>query len=209
MKIFKRFAILTAALAVLTSFSGCSDENDSGSNSNVVFYDDSSNSYVNPNEKDQIARDNSSSIKGTIGEVTSIGGFDINIKNIILVNECESSYLPDQMAEMLAIKIEITNNNTETLGASALADFKFSVDGDEYLEALQMQSSLIALKTIDDYEILNSDIEPGQTVIGYIAFEAVKDWKKIDLIYTPQSTELSYNEASFEITPDMVEKTLT
>lgn len=202
MKKSKPITFIGTALAIFMAFTGCSDETDNNTGS-VIYYDNSENSYVNPNDIEKIARENSSSLTGVIGETSTIGAFDINIKNILSVVEREGAYYNGKV-EVIAIEIELKNNSSDTLGTSGLGDFLINIDESYESDSMQVQSILALKDKVDNFSTLDSELETGQSVSGYLAFEAPKDWKNITLTYKPQSKELSYDQISFDITPEAV-----
>lgn len=202
MKKLKFISILLSALTATALFVGCADESNTG---NVTYYD-SENQYLTPDEKEQKARDNAQVIEGKISEKTSIGGFDITINKVIHIGDREVDAVNKIKSQLLAIEIEVTNNNSETLDISALANFKAIVDGSETVNGLDSYGGVIAGKTIDNYELLNYEVEPGQTVSGYTCIAVKEDWKNIKLTYTPDSKDLSFDQMYVNFTPDIVEE---
>ncbi len=202
----KRIKYLPIFLSVLTTaalFVGCADES---SNGNVTYYD-SNNQYLTPDEKEQEARDNAQIIEGKFAEKTSIGGFDVTIKKVIHIGDREIDTVNGAKSQLLAIEIEVTNNNTETFGVSALGNFEAVVDGSETIQGLDSYGGVIAGKTIENYKLLNYDkVETGQTVSGYTCISVKEGWKNIKLNFTPDSKDISFDQMYVNFTPDIVEE---
>ncbi len=203
MKKIKFLPLFLSALTTAALFVGCADES---SNGNVTYYD-SNNKYLTPDEKEQEARDNAQIIEGKFAEKTSIGGFDVTIKKVIHIGDREADAINNVRTQLLVIEIEVTNNNTETLGVSALNNFDAIVDGSETIQGLDPYGEVVASKTIEGYKSLNYDkVETGQTVSGYTCIAVKVGWKNIKLNFTPDSEDLSFDQMYVNFTPDIVEE---
>lgn len=203
MKKLKCLAIIIPLLTALSLFSGCSDKNDNGS---VLYYDNNSNQYIAPDEKEQIARDNAQVVEGKMAEKATVGGFDVNLMKIVTVGKRMTDTVNESKSDLLAAEFEITNNNPETLKVSSMGDFEITIDGNKTVLGSDTYAAVSAAKTINDYAALDYSIETNQTVRGYICFAIDEGWKNIKITYIPQSNEISYDELYYNLTPDNVEQ---
>ena len=207
---FKKItAVLSAAVLAAAFTTGCSDEDSSSSNSsnaNIVYYDNSSNSYQDPQDEDKEARKNAVVVTGKIDEKTEVQGCEIIITRVVKVGERVADQMYDYDADLIAAKVQITNNNKETIKANGMGDFTVSVDGAKEVSGMDLNASTRAPKVLDDYINIQEDVESGKSVEGYINFEAKKGWKSIEVKYTPKTEVKSFDAVTYTITPDMVEE---
>ena len=210
MKNIKNIIALIAAVTVTAAFTaGCSDsDKDSGTSGiNVVYYDSSnSNSYVTPQDEDSEAKANAKNIEGNISEKTTLSGCEITVTKVLNIGERPADSLHKYAADMMVAKLEITNNNEETISVNSIGDFNISVDGSNEVIGLDLNASVAAVQRVDDYQSFDCDIKPGEKAEGYINFEAKQDWKELVIRYTPHTSDKSYDSVSYKVTPDMVEE---
>ncbi|MBE6845133.1 MAG: DUF4352 domain-containing protein [Ruminococcus sp.] len=206
MKNLKYILSCLAAFAIAASFSGCSNDDSSSDNSGeVVYYDDSSNSYVAPEDSEAVARQNAVTAIGKINEPASAGECEIIAKDIVALGEREPNDVYNYSSDIFAVEVEVINNTTETVNISDISDFYISVDGGKETLAADPYVIAVAAKSIDNFVSLDGDVEPGKSISGYITFEAKTGWQEIVVSYMPLIENDNYDSVIYTITPDMVE----
>ncbi len=201
MKNLKYILSLLTAFTMAVSFSGCSSDSKNGDTStttDIIEYDNDENSYVAPEDSEAVAKENAQVVEGAINQQASVGECSINAKKIISLGEKDST------TDIYTAEIEVTNNSADTLSVSGLSDFDVSVDGADSVGAIDPFITAVAAKTIDGFSILDTDIEAGKTATGYITFQAPKNWKEINIAFTPFVDNGSYDAVNYKITPDMI-----
>ncbi len=200
MKKFKYISGLLFAFVLYSSLIGCEDTSDGI----ITYYDDSSNVYINPNQKDQIAQDSAEYLTGKIAEKSSICGMNINIKKVFSIEEGSQNSMHPENSEIIIADIEVTNTTSKTVEVSAMSNFEISIDGSEPMPGMDLNTTLSAKQAISDYVDLNAKAEPNQTVSGYISFEVPENWESVVIKYFPKIEKVSYDEISYTITPDLL-----
>ena len=207
MKNLKNIIALIAAVTMTAAFTaGCSDSDKSSSTGNIVYYDSgNSNSYATPKDENDEAKANAKNYEGNVAEKTTLSGCEILVTKVVNIGERGADQLHDYDADMMAAKIEITNNNSEAIEVNSIGDFSISVDGNSDVIGLDLNASVAAAQVIDDYKSFDGEIAPGEKAEGYINFEAKEGWEELIIKYVPHTSEKSYDSVSFKVTPDMVE----
>lgn len=200
MKRFRYISVFLFASALFTSLIGCKDS----SNGTITYYDGSSNVYINPNQKDQIAQDSAEYLIGKIAEKNSICGMDINVKKVFSIGDRPQDSMHPEKAEIIVADVEITNTTSENVEVSSMSNFEIIIDGDKPMPGMDLNTTLNARQVISDYVDLNAEAEPNQTVNGYISFEVPEGWESVVLKYYPKIEKISYDEISYTITPDLL-----
>ena len=194
-----------AALTVTTAFSGCSDESSSDAGTEVVYYDESSNSYVAPQDSEAAAKHNAVEQQGKINEQAVVADCDVKVNEVILLGERKPDERYVESSDMYAVELEVKNNNAEPLEVSGIGDFQISIDGRDDIIGIDPYVSAYASKNFDDYEILDCILEPGDSATGHITFCATTGWKEITISYIPLIEDSNYDSIVYTLTPDMVE----
>ena len=206
MKKLKYVLCCFAALTIGMAFTGCSEES-SEKETEVIYYDDSSNVYEDPGKIDEIAKENAQTHQGNINEKISVDVCDITVSKGIYLGERPKDALHPYDADLLALKVEFTNNSDEELSVSSLGDFKILLDDADTDVSASLTAGSMAVKTIDDYVSFDFDgIASGETVSGYLTFEAEVGWEEIHIEYTPLSRNHNYDTVVYTVTQDMIEK---
>ena len=203
MKKLKYIIAIMAAITITASFSGCDNDEKSDNSNNVVYYDEK-NEYVAPEDAEKKARENAVIETAELNQKAELSGRTLAAKKVVSLGVRPADAVYDYSADMLAIEIELTNNTEETLNISALNDFYISIDGAPEELGFSMQTTLAATKLIEDYQSFDFDVEPGQTVSGYVTLEAKTGWKEVKLSYTPLVEDMNFDAVVYTITPDMI-----
>lgn len=205
MKNLKCILAVLASLAVLTSLSGCTSKSDTSQNDNdkVVYYDSEENLYLTPNEEEQKAKENAVITEGKLNTPAQVSDFSINVKSVISLGIRNPNETRNYSAERMAVKVEITNNTSEYAEISSLSDFTVKADGQEF-DSADIETPKTAASMIDDFQFLPDEIEAGQTVSGYLAFEVSNGWKDMVISYDPKTKDDNYDAVEYKITRDMV-----
>ena len=207
MKNMRSIIAVMSAAVLAVPFCGCSDGKESTGGANVVYYD-SQNSYVDSAEvldsAEKEARDSAKIVKGGLDEKVTVGGCDSTIKKVVYIDTLDPDDRYPEPRNLYAALVEITNNTKDTITVSSLGNFSVSVDGGDKELGLDTVTSIIARRAIEDFEDLNYDAEPGQTVKGYVTFTTPEEWKEAVFEFTPRSGENVYDSSQYTITPDMV-----
>ncbi len=205
MKNLKYILVALAAVTAMTSFVGCSDDKSktSDSKSDVVYYDNTENTYADPVEAEEHLKANAVISEGKMNEAVQVSGFSINVQEVDSLGIREPDGLRPFEAERIAVKLEITNNNSEAARISALRDIVINVDGTE-ISSIDQVISIYAANVIEGYSLLPNTLEAGQSASGYIAFEVTPEWKEMIISYDPITENNNYDAAEYKITPDMV-----
>lgn len=204
MKNLKYIIAFMAALTITASFSGCSEDKDSSNSNEVVFYDESSNEYVAPEDVESAAKENAVTAAAEISKEIEVVGCSVTAKRIIPLGIRLKDDIYDYDADMYAVEIEFTNNTQETLRACAAEDFYISVDGSNEVIGMNLNADLTATKTIENYKTFDYEVAPGETVSGYVTFEAKTGWKEVKMSYIPLVENMNYDAVLYTITPDMI-----
>lgn len=207
MKNLKCILAVLASVAVLTSLSGCTSKNDASQNGNdkVVYYDQTDNSYLTPADEELKAKENAVITEGKLNTPAKVSDFSINVKSVISLGIRNPNGIRNYSAERMAVKVEITNNTSEYAEISSLSEFTVTVDGQEF-DSEDIDTPKTAVSMIDDYQFLPDEVEAGQTVSGYLAFEVSNGWKEMVISYNPTTKDDNYDAVEYKITPDMVTK---
>lgn len=203
MKKLKYIIAIMAAVTITASFGGCKNDKESGSDDNVVYYDEA-HKYVSPEDAEKAAREKAVTKPVEFNKQAELSGCTLTAKKVVPLGVRQADAVYDYSADMLAIEVELTNNTEETLNISALNDFYISIDGSPEEVGFSMQSVLAATDLIEDYQSFDFNVEAGQTVSGYITLEAKTGWKEIKLSYTPLIEDMNFDAVVYTITPDMV-----
>jgi len=203
MKNLKYIIAIMAAVTITASFGGCKNDEDSDTDNNVVYYDET-NKYVSPEDAEKVARENAVTEPVEFNQQAELSGCTLTAKKVVPLGVRPADAIYDYSADMLAIEVELTNNTEETLNISALNDFYVSVDDAPEELGHSMLTNLAATKIIEDYQAFDFDVEPGQTVSGYVTLEAKTGWKEVKLSYTPLVEDMNFDAVVYTITPDMV-----
>lgn len=193
------------ALTVTTAFSGCSDDSSSDTGTEVVYYDESSNSYVAPEDSEAAAKHNAVEQQGKINEKAVVAGCDITVNEVILLGERKPDERHVESSDLYAAEIEVKNNNAEPLEVAGMSDFQISIDGSDNILGFDPYTSAFAIKNYDDFELLDCTLEQGDSATGYITFAATTGWKEITISYIPLIENSNYDSIVYTLTPDMVE----
>lgn len=202
MKNLKYIIACMAALTITASFSGCSDDDSKNSSGSEVVYYDDNNSYVEPGEAEAEAKANAVQIEGKLNEQVSVSVCELVVNDVTSIGVSH-----DDVSEMYAAKVSVTNNAKEAIDVSSIGDFTFVTDlSTEVFAGMDTYATSVAKKSIADFQLIDGQAEPGETVTGYITFTVEPNWNEMKISYTPRAEELNYDYVVYTITPDMVKK---
>lgn len=202
MKNFKAIISFLAAAVMTVSFSGCSSTGGSSSTGEVVYYDNSENSYVAPEDAFNAAKENAVKTEGTLGTKADVNVCSVTVSNVVSLGMLQTD---KGVKEGIALKFEVTNNGVDYIDTTWSDNIKITVDGQSDIMEFDMLASGEASRKIEDYKILSSFIKNGETDDGYIAFSAKPGWKEMTISYTPLLENGIYDEITYKITSDMVQ----
>ena len=209
MKNLKVLMALISAAALTVPFTGCSNDDSSSDSTGIVYYD-SQNSYVDSvaemDEAEKQARDNAQTATGSVGEKVTIGSCDSTIKKVVFVGKVDPDNHNAEPRNLYAALVEVTNNTDENVTVSSLGNFYVKIDGGNSDYGLDSAAAITARRAIDDFEDLNFEAAPGETVSGYVTFATPTEWKELTLEYAPKSGENVYDKAVYNVTPDKIEE---
>ena len=120
---------------------------------------------------------NESSTDFKIGETAEYKNIQVTLLN---VTESKGSdiFKPDNGNIFVQCEFEITNNSDSDLAVSSVMCFNTYVDG------YSTTQSISALADNSGNQ-LDGTVAPGKKMKGVIAYEESKDWKEIELQFTP------------------------
>lgn len=178
--------LLAAALCCTAAFStGCggsssSNDDDDYPNGGVSIYSpEVPDSRVDENTP---GTDQDAAIGDTVNYNDKVS---VALNNLIEVDDVDKTTYRVLLAEMT-----VTNNSTEKIDCSTLTHFTTVIDGTEDHDPVRdVQASVAARKYYtainSTLQAFNQEIQPGETVSGYVSIYAPTSWKEMKLVYIP------------------------
>lgn len=171
----KRLSVLAlAGIMALACMTGC----DSNKDSSVKVIEPQT-------QKEETALPPGEEFKAVKGEdfVYEKMGLTVNFSEIALT----SDYADNKGRYTYALVFSATNNGNETASIRVLDDFKISADGIDYDSTMYTAlSTANAAHAYSGYSAYDADLEPGQTITGYVPFGIdTTDWKTMTVTYRP------------------------
>ena len=128
---------------------------------------------------------------------------DIKLDQIIELDDIDKTQYRVIIAEMT-----ITNKTTSKIDCSTLTHFSAIIDGTNKKESVyDVQAAVPARKYYtkinSPLQSFNQEIQPGETVQGYVELLAPPAWSELKLVYTPykyysnDSVEINLDESKF------------
>ena len=88
---------------------------------------------------------------------------------------------PHYQHEYLLVNVEITNNSLENLSVNSMYHFEGYIDNQKIPYCADSEE---ILKNYG-YTLLNSDLNTGETITGYLCFELPCSWESLEIHYSP------------------------
>ncbi len=125
-------------------------------------------------------------VQAVLGQEAEFGG----MKLTVLSAEDPEMVMEDSGNMALFFQIQIDNQTENTVNANYLNNFSLTADGVEY-PSDKCCTIPVMRKLYDFYGIdaLNEEIAAGSSCTGYIACEVNKNFKALELHYTPKTTD--------------------
>ena len=111
-----------------------------------------------------------------LGEEAEIGGVTAELLSVEERDTRQDDILAAGKKYVLC-KLRIENHTQQDLAVSGQNSFEGFSDG--------MAVLTDKAEELEDIEILNGSIGPGETLEGYVVFKLPEDWKEIELTYIP------------------------
>lgn len=209
-KIRRILAVVSTAVMVFSV--GCREKSNSTEN-NVVYYD-SSNEYSQDiegveNEEGDVVKEeelieNIPTIPCRLNDVAEVSGVGVKMLNVYDVGILKANDFYNYDRQVIAVVCEITNNTDAPINVNSFDMNIEYLDGDKTNVTTGTQSMLVAQEKITDMEQFNSEVQPGQTVKGYVSYAVYSRWESLSLYYTP-SFAGNNTAVVLDVTSDMVE----
>ena len=212
MKNIKKVITICSAVTLIFS-AGCSDKRNVTENG-IVYYDGSSNEYVQQTEgmengdgqvvpQDELI-ENIPTQQIQQGVKSEVSGLDVTLTDIFDVGEIKAEQV-NYDRQVIAFVFEITNNTDSDIDVNAF-DVKVEyMDGERNTVTTGVEAMLKAEDKIKDMESLNATLKPGETVKGYAAIGVYSVWETMTVYFTPQVTGQK-DALAFDITKDAVKE---
>ena len=206
--------VITVCSAVTLIFSaGCSDKRNVTENG-IVYYDGSSNEYVQQTEgmengdgqvvpQDELI-ENIPTQQIRQGVKSEVSGLDITLTDIFDVGEIKAEQV-NYDRQVIAFVFEITNNTDSDIDVNAFDGKVEYMDGERNTVTTGVEAMLKAEDKIKDMESLNATLKPGETVKGYAAIGVYSVWETMTVYFAPQGTGQK-DALAFDITKDAVKE---
>ena len=172
-------ALLAAGIIAMACFTGCNEK--SGTTTTNVINNTPAHTEAPLPPGQEYSAD-----KGADYTYENLG-LKINFKELALTAE-----EPDSKGRYsYAMLFSAQNNGDKTVKVRMLDDFDVAIDGKPYEEsiftAISAANGLTAYKGMERYD---AELEPGQTIEGFIPFSIdTVDWKELTVTYYPDRTK--------------------
>lgn len=133
------------------------------------------------------------------GEVALIGDFEMTLVEVkeIQGNNVPNEFKPGEGNVYLLVYFEI--KNTSTLDQQLSTMLQFTAYVDNYITTQSIWAKAIEIYNSGNFvDTLDTSIASGRQIVGSIGYEVPKDWKLLEIEFTPNAFNVS-QKAIFQV----------
>lgn len=162
-------ALVFIVLIVLISSSGGSDEPQKVTDAPPAQTQDTGTTQTPPKTEETVF---------TVGDTVELAGVKVCLEDVSVSKG--SQYNKPTSGNVFAIcEFTIENNSDEEITVSSMMSFE------AYCDEFACNYSLSALLAKDNKNQLDGTVAPGKKLNGIIGYEVPKDWKELEVHFTP------------------------